>query len=99
MAKAGGQRPPEFLSTHPDPVTRQATLREWMPRAEKRYQRSARLGDDTLRPLWTERGRRDAVSDREESDRKTTIERDESPDKASTDRARARQQKTSSPRR
>jgi predicted Zn-dependent protease len=98
MAKAGGQRPPEFLSTHPDPVTRQATLREWMPRAEKRYQRNA-LGDDTLRPLWTERGRRDTVSDREDTERKTTIERDDEPGTVTTDRARARQQKTSRPKR
>ena len=50
-ATAGGKRPAEFLSTHPNPATRIADLRRWLPDAEKIYekvprserQRSARL--------------------------------------------------------
>jgi predicted Zn-dependent protease len=33
MAQAGGQRPPEFLSTHPDPEKRSAKLNELVPLA------------------------------------------------------------------
>jgi predicted Zn-dependent protease len=33
----GGQRPPEFASTHPDPANRIATLQSLMPRAEQYY--------------------------------------------------------------
>ena len=38
MAKAGGgQKPPEFLSTHPSENTRMTNLRKWMPEALKYY--------------------------------------------------------------
>jgi predicted Zn-dependent protease len=30
MAQSGGSRPPEFMSTHPDPVNRMAALREYI---------------------------------------------------------------------
>ncbi|MEO8001486.1 MAG: M48 family metallopeptidase, partial [Arenimonas sp.] len=33
----GGQRPPEFASTHPDPANRIAHLQSLMPKAEKFY--------------------------------------------------------------
>ena len=33
----GGQRPPEFMSTHPHPETRVQQLRDWMPEAMKYY--------------------------------------------------------------
>lgn len=33
MSKAGGSRPPEFLSTHPDPTKRSARLKELVPKA------------------------------------------------------------------
>ena len=33
----GGQRPPEFASTHPDPANRMARLQSLMPRAEQFY--------------------------------------------------------------
>ncbi len=35
----GGQRPPEFASTHPDPSNRIAHLQALMPRAEKFYEK------------------------------------------------------------
>ncbi|MCI4669705.1 MAG: M48 family metallopeptidase [Bacteroidia bacterium] len=35
MAKTGGQAPPEFLSTHPHPETRQANLTKWAAEARE----------------------------------------------------------------
>ncbi|MEL6323039.1 MAG: M48 family metallopeptidase [Pseudomonadota bacterium] len=35
----GGQRPPEWLSTHPASETRAANFREWMPEAVAEYER------------------------------------------------------------
>jgi len=37
MNQEGGARPPEFLSTHPNPETRIRQLNEWMPEALKYY--------------------------------------------------------------
>jgi len=37
MAAAGGQKPPEFLSTHPDDGHRIEKLQEYMPQALKYY--------------------------------------------------------------
>ncbi len=37
MDKAGGQAPPEWLSTHPGGATRIADLRKWMPEALRFY--------------------------------------------------------------
>jgi predicted Zn-dependent protease len=37
MEKAGGSRTPEFLSTHPNPETRRAQIREWLPDAQRYY--------------------------------------------------------------
>ncbi len=34
MTQSGGSRPPEFLSTHPDPAKRSDTLRKLVPRAK-----------------------------------------------------------------
>jgi predicted Zn-dependent protease len=43
MANAGGgSRPPEFLSTHPDPAKRARQIEEWMPEAIADYERSQR---------------------------------------------------------
>ncbi|HND89521.1 MAG TPA: M48 family metalloprotease, partial [Saprospiraceae bacterium] len=33
MNKSGGARPPEFLSTHPDPAKRSQKLKELVPKA------------------------------------------------------------------
>jgi predicted Zn-dependent protease len=40
MAAEGGRRPPEFLSTHPDPADRAARLRGLLPRAMEEYDRA-----------------------------------------------------------
>ena len=36
-AQAGGQKPPEFMSTHPADETRIAAIKQWMPEAMKYY--------------------------------------------------------------
>jgi predicted Zn-dependent protease len=38
MSQVGGGRPPEFLSTHPNPENRIANLERLMPRALQYYQ-------------------------------------------------------------
>lgn len=40
MNQLGGQRPPEFLSTHPDPKKRQESLNKLMPKAVEYYNAS-----------------------------------------------------------
>ncbi|HEX9792445.1 MAG TPA: M48 family metallopeptidase [Planctomycetota bacterium] len=40
MADLGGDKPPEFLSTHPSEATRIADLKKAMPRAKRYYKRS-----------------------------------------------------------
>jgi predicted Zn-dependent protease len=37
-AARGGQRPPEFLSTHPSEATRIAQIEAWLPEARRYYQ-------------------------------------------------------------
>jgi predicted Zn-dependent protease len=37
MSKVSGDKPPEFLSTHPSDETRIAQIREWLPEAMKYY--------------------------------------------------------------
>lgn len=41
MSASGGARPPEFLSTHPDPSKRAAKLKEYMPKAMEYYKKSS----------------------------------------------------------
>lgn len=41
MGANGGQKPPEFLSTHPSDETRRNHLTEWMPQAQQEYQKSS----------------------------------------------------------
>ena len=50
-AATGGSSVPAFLSTHPSDETRKANLRDWLPRARKRYQRN-KLDRDTTARLW-----------------------------------------------
>lgn len=50
---AGGRNLPAFLSTHPSNKKRQENMREWMPKAKKRYERN-KLSYDTKKTLWTE---------------------------------------------
>ena len=38
MSQSGGGRPPEFLSTHPNPETRIKDLEAWMPQAWEYYE-------------------------------------------------------------
>ena len=38
MAQSGGGRPPEYLSTHPNPETRIVNLQGWMPQAWQYFQ-------------------------------------------------------------
>jgi predicted Zn-dependent protease len=42
MDKLGGASVPAFMSTHPSHKARQANLKEWLPAARKKYQRSKR---------------------------------------------------------
>ncbi|MEO7411911.1 MAG: M48 family metallopeptidase [Opitutaceae bacterium] len=41
MAEAGGQKPPEFASTHPSNATRIEQLRELLPKAQAEYAKAA----------------------------------------------------------
>jgi predicted Zn-dependent protease len=52
MGAASPNRPPEFLSTHPDPTNRIKKLQEWLPNARKRFRRNIRAGEDTTKALW-----------------------------------------------
>jgi predicted Zn-dependent protease len=51
MEKVSPDSIPAFLSTHPSNDQRQANLREWMPRARKKYERH-KLGYETQKVLW-----------------------------------------------
>ncbi len=48
---ASGRRQPEFLSTHPNPATRIADLRKWLPGAEKLYEAVPRSERQKVRRL------------------------------------------------
>jgi predicted Zn-dependent protease len=43
-----GKRPPEFLSTHPDPRRRIEDMRRWMPEAKALYERSRKMPNNPL---------------------------------------------------
>jgi predicted Zn-dependent protease len=44
----GGSRPPEFLSTHPNPENRIENMRSWMPEAKALYERAAKQPNPKL---------------------------------------------------
>lgn len=50
-ALTGGGGGPAFLRTHPTHEARKSNLREWLPRARKKYQRNA-ISRDTREALW-----------------------------------------------
>lgn len=50
-ASSKGVKLPAFVSTHPSNDKRQANMREWMPRAKKRFERN-KLDYDTKKELW-----------------------------------------------
>lgn len=52
MDAGAGARPPEFLSTHPSPKTRIKNIKEWLPRARKRYRRNQRPKQNVTKKLW-----------------------------------------------
>ena len=37
MAKVGGDKPPEFLSSHPSDATRVNQIRDWLPEARSNF--------------------------------------------------------------
>jgi predicted Zn-dependent protease len=37
MSKVGGDKPPEFLSTHPSDETRIAQIKAWLPEAKANF--------------------------------------------------------------
>lgn len=49
--QTGGASVPTFLSTHPSHSQRQSNLKDWLPKARKRYQRN-KLARDTREVLW-----------------------------------------------
>ena len=51
--ETGGSALPAFLSTHPSNKDRKANLRDWMDRAEKRYERNRGSGNP-LQTLWND---------------------------------------------
>ena len=69
MDRLAGGGGPAFLSTHPSNARRQENLREWLPRARKRFERN-KLDHDTREALWGSGGDRDdRGDDREGRDR------------------------------
>ena len=48
MSRLGGARPPELLSTHPDPLDRIENMRTWMPEAKALYRRARKQPNGPL---------------------------------------------------
>ena len=51
MDSLGGASVPAIISTHPSHKARQANLKEWLPSAKKKYQRSKRY-KGVLKDRW-----------------------------------------------
>lgn len=60
MGKGGGMELPAFLSTHPSDEKRQEVIREWLPKAKKRYERN-KIDRDTTAVLWKKEGGNDGA--------------------------------------
>lgn len=54
MEEASGGSMPTILSTHPSNENRKENLRDWMPQAKKRWNRSSKRSN-TAQTLWTNR--------------------------------------------
>jgi metalloendopeptidase OMA1, mitochondrial len=48
MERAGGQNPPEFLSTHPSHGTREQQIQAWLPEALRYFEAAGRAPDEPL---------------------------------------------------
>ena len=48
MERAGGQNPPEFLSTHPSHGTREQQIQAWLPEAQRYFEAAGRAPDEPL---------------------------------------------------
>lgn len=51
MAQAGGNQPPEFMSTHPSHGTRIKQIEEWMPEALTYYDQASKVAAADLPPI------------------------------------------------
>lgn len=56
MERASPNGIPSFLSTHPTNENRKQNLREWMPRARKKFERNALSVETVTKTLWTDDG-------------------------------------------
>jgi predicted Zn-dependent protease len=53
MERASPASMPAFLSTHPSNESRKQNLREWMPRARKKFERDPLPVETVTKPLWS----------------------------------------------
>jgi metalloendopeptidase OMA1, mitochondrial len=53
MERAGGQNPPEFLSTHPSHGTREQQIQAWLPQAQRYFDAAGRAPDEPLPAVAT----------------------------------------------
>jgi len=53
MERAGGENPPEFLSTHPSHGTREQQIQAWLPEALRYFEAAGRASDESLPAIAT----------------------------------------------
>ena len=78
MGAGGGLEIPAFLSTHPSDNKRQDVIREWLPKAKKRYERNKITGRDTQKTLW-EGGPGDGKKGKKKKDKDGGKKKDDGP--------------------